>query len=118
MSDIEIKLSDISRVALEEGDILIYRNPKRISQASAALIKKELGRVFAGHRIGIVDEGGELAVVRPTSTADTALADRLDAIGDELAADTKNKGVAASRAILLLRNEAEDLRSAAKEPSA
>lgn len=111
--EIEIKISDLSRVELAPGDVLIFRYPLRISQDSAAAIRKNLSIAFPGHRIGILDDGGELAVVRPIPTADAALADRLDAIVDELAADTKNKGAAALRAILLLRNEAEDLRSPA-----
>ena len=109
--DIEIKISDLSRLELAPGDVLIYRHPLRISQDSVAAIRSNLSKAFPGHRIGILDDGGELAVVRPIPTTDAALADRLDAIVDELAADTKNKGTAALRAILLLRNEAEALRT-------
>jgi hypothetical protein len=111
--EIEIKISDLSRVELAPGDVVIYRHPLRISEAAAAAIRNNLSKAFPGHRIGILEDGAELAVVRPIPTTDPALADRLDAIVEELTADTANKGVAALRAILLLRNEAEDLRSSA-----
>jgi len=114
MTEIEIKIADLSRVELAPGDVLVYRHPLRITQASADAIKKNLAEAFPAHRIGVVDEGAELVVLRPIPDPNTALADRLDALADRLATDTKNKGDAALHVLLSLRNEAEVLREAAQ----
>lgn len=64
--EIEIKLPDLSRVALEPGDKLLVRHPKRISQAAAEAITANLKREFPDHMVMFMDDGLELAVVRPT----------------------------------------------------
>lgn len=62
---VEIKLSDLSRIDLQPGDVLVYRHPKRIDRASAERIRAEIKKAFPGRRCCVIDEGAELAVLRP-----------------------------------------------------
>jgi hypothetical protein len=67
MSDeIEIKLPDLARVALEPGDKILVRYPKRITQAAAEAISANLNKIFPDHAVMILDDGLDLAVIRPT----------------------------------------------------
>lgn len=62
---IELKLADLSRLDLRPGDVLVFRHEKRISQASVRYIKDECAKAIPGHRVMVLDDGLELAVLRP-----------------------------------------------------
>lgn len=65
MSEIEIKLPNLSRVALEPGDTLLVRSPHMIDSATADAWKAKLGEYFPGHQVVVLGGGLELSVVRP-----------------------------------------------------
>lgn len=66
MSDqIEIKLPDLSRVALEPGDVLLVRVAHQIDQSTAHAIKEAVKSHFPGHDVAVLGQGAELSVVRP-----------------------------------------------------
>lgn len=66
MSDqIEIKLPDLSRVALEPGEVLLVRTARRIDQITAHLIREAVKRHFPDHDVVVLGDGMELSVIRP-----------------------------------------------------
>jgi hypothetical protein len=70
MSDeIEITIADLSRVALEPGDILLIRSPKRLTLQSVDSLKKAIREGLPGHRVLVLEEGLDLAVIRPVGPA-------------------------------------------------
>lgn len=62
---IEIKLPDLSRVALEPGDTLLLRCAGLLSDAQVHLIKLRLSQAFPGHEIVMISSDVEVSVVRP-----------------------------------------------------
>jgi hypothetical protein len=60
---IEIKLPDLSRVALEPGDVLLVRCGT-LSAPEARLVKLRLSQVFPGHEIVLISSEVEVSVVR------------------------------------------------------
>lgn len=105
----EIKIEDCARLELAPGDVIVYRHPKRLTDRDVSNVRMRLREGFPDNLILVLDDGAELAAVRPRGS-DSALADRLEALTDQLAADTASKGTAALQAILSLRNEIDALR--------
>lgn len=67
---IEIKLPDLSRVALEPGDTLLLRCVGQLSEAQVRLIQLRLTQAFPGNKIVMISSQVELSVVRPLSHGD------------------------------------------------
>lgn len=63
-AEVEIKISDLSRVALEPGDVLVLRTPFSVDKATQAEIRADLAEYFPGHKVIIMSNNVELAVVR------------------------------------------------------
>jgi hypothetical protein len=66
LEGIEIKLLDLSRVALEPGDVLLVRLNSFFTQAQIGLMKLRLSQIFPGHETVFFSADVELSVVRPT----------------------------------------------------
>lgn len=62
---IEIKLPDLSRVALEEGDAILLRVHKHFSMADLQHIESRIKLKLPGHEVLIVSGDIELAILRP-----------------------------------------------------
>ena len=62
---LEIAVSDLARIDLQPGDLLLFRHEKRISDASVRHIKDQCAELLPGHRVMVIDGGLELAVLRP-----------------------------------------------------
>jgi len=75
---LEIKIADLSRVALEPGDVLLARVDGPIDMAQAEAIRKRLKWYFPGHDVVVVDGSVELSVVRPRDTVPTTPGARVD----------------------------------------
>lgn len=63
---IEIKLPDLSRVALAPGDVLLVRCDRVIDRYDAHSIEQLLRNYFPGNEIAVLGPGLELAIVQPT----------------------------------------------------
>lgn len=61
---IEIRLADLSRVALEPRDVLVVRSPHVISHDQAIAIRAALQQHFPDNDAVILGDGIELAVIR------------------------------------------------------
>lgn len=77
-ASIEIKLADLSRVALEPGDALLLRCNDKLTQAQAGLIKLRLTQAFPGREIVMISGHAEVSVVRPSSVDGGVAVDRLE----------------------------------------
>lgn len=64
-TEVEIKISDLSRVALEPGDVLVLRTPFSVDKATQAEIRADLDEYFPGHKVIIISNNVEMSVVRP-----------------------------------------------------
>jgi len=80
MDQIEIKLPDLSRVALEPGDVLLVRTQRSISMQDAHDIRERLRMHFPDNDAVVLGPGVELAVVRPLERAGAAEAQVAEAL--------------------------------------
>lgn len=62
----EIKISDLSRVALSPDDVLVYRAPNFLDRATHERLMNAFRQAIPGTRVLVHEGGGELAVVTPT----------------------------------------------------
>lgn len=63
---LEIRLPDLSRVALEPGDAILVRTQRELlSEHQAAQIKARIADRLPGHEVLVIAAGTELAVLRP-----------------------------------------------------
>jgi hypothetical protein len=67
--EVEIKISDLSRVVLGPGDVLVLRTPFPVDKATQAEIRADLDEYFPGHKVVIMSNNVELAVVRPVRSS-------------------------------------------------
>jgi hypothetical protein len=72
VTEIEIKLPDLSRVALEPGDVILVRWAGHMDEENARKLKMRLNEAFPGHKIAILPSGMELSVVRPVAGDEAA----------------------------------------------
>ena len=70
---IEIKLPDLSRVALEPGDTLLCRvgGNSLVDMAQAERIRQQLRDHFPGHDVVVLAAAVEVSVVRPRDNGST-----------------------------------------------
>lgn len=62
MADVE--LPEVRILRLQEGDVLLLRAPKRLSDEEAATLVDGIEATFPGHRALVVEDGIELTVAR------------------------------------------------------
>jgi hypothetical protein len=62
---VEIELSDLARVALAPGDVVVLRVDTRLTHEQAASMKDALGNVWPDNRCIVLDGGAALSVVTP-----------------------------------------------------
>ena len=59
----EITLSDLQRVKLEPGDVLVLRVNGRLSAVMAEQLRAQVTACFPGHRALVLEQDAALAVV-------------------------------------------------------
>jgi hypothetical protein len=69
---IEIKIEDLKRVALEQGDKIVAKIPWRamVDEEQCDWVRQQLESEFPGHRVLLIPAEMELAIVRPTDPED------------------------------------------------
>jgi hypothetical protein len=56
---------EISLVRLQPGDVIVYRTDEVLDERQREAAIVYLQREFPGHRVLVVDAGGELQILRP-----------------------------------------------------
>jgi hypothetical protein len=58
--------SEISRVQIQPGDIVVVKTKEYVSEQGYANFERYLSKVFPGHQILILDNGTQMDIVAPT----------------------------------------------------
>lgn len=57
-------------ISLKPGDVLVFKTTRRLRDDESHYILEELERLLPGHKAVMIQEGGDLSVLRPaTATA-------------------------------------------------
>ncbi len=80
---------------LHPGDTIVFKFPGVLSEGAAAHLRKSLAAIFGGdHRVVLLENGGDLEIVRPECEAESA-AEQEPAHMAELRRDAKTNRTAA-----------------------
>jgi len=61
----EPNITEVQIAHVQPGDVIVYRSPTAMSPEDVTAVGDRLAEIFPGHQIAILDEGGELQVLRP-----------------------------------------------------
>lgn len=62
MADVE--LPEVKILRLQEGDVLLFQAPKRLTDEESAVMVERIEATFPGHRALVVEDGIKLTVAR------------------------------------------------------
>jgi hypothetical protein len=65
LSDTALHLEEATVLRLEPGDVIVYKAQRALTQDTQAWIQETLASTFPGHKVVILDDRGDLTVVRP-----------------------------------------------------
>lgn len=60
----DVELPEVRVLRLQEGDVLLFQAPQRLSDYEAATMVEQIEATFPGHRALVVENGVELTVAR------------------------------------------------------
>lgn len=62
---VEIRVEDLTVVPVEPGDVVLVRHRGRLDISAIRAVHDHVARHFPGHEVLVLDEGMELALLRP-----------------------------------------------------
>jgi len=60
----DVELPEVRILRLQEGDVLLFQAPHRLSDDEAATMAERIEATFPDHRALVVENGAELTVAR------------------------------------------------------